>query len=166
MCANLGKQRVVLCGFSWLLRVIDHEAVLVDPKLFSSWVHRSVVLLKRWSGRQTSSRWRFSRKNRLGSASNSAARDKGQGHMSALYSKMVIGRQKLGWHLLLRRWVFTAVCCGLRSSELQAPPRGPFYIKWHMPATRHTEYREPRAGELRERAPIDHRSLRELPGAP
>ena len=26
-CANLGKHRVV-CGFSWLLRVIDHEAVL------------------------------------------------------------------------------------------------------------------------------------------
>jgi hypothetical protein len=23
--------------------VIDHEAVLMDPKLFSSWVHRSVV---------------------------------------------------------------------------------------------------------------------------
>jgi hypothetical protein len=34
---NLGKHRVV-CGFSWLLRVADHEAVLVDPKLFSSWV--------------------------------------------------------------------------------------------------------------------------------
>jgi hypothetical protein len=25
--------------------VIDHEAVLMDPKLFSSWVHRLVVLL-------------------------------------------------------------------------------------------------------------------------
>ena len=61
-CANLGKHRVV-CGFSWLLRVIDHEAVLMDPNLFSSWVHRSVVLLKRRFGRQTSSRWRFSRKN-------------------------------------------------------------------------------------------------------
>jgi hypothetical protein len=23
--------------------VIDHEAVLMDPKLFSSWVHRSVA---------------------------------------------------------------------------------------------------------------------------
>jgi hypothetical protein len=43
----------VVCGFSWLLRVIDHEAVLMDPKLFSSWVHRSVVLLKRRFGRQT-----------------------------------------------------------------------------------------------------------------
>jgi hypothetical protein len=43
--------------------VIDHEAVLMDPKLFSSWVHRSVVLLKRKFGRQTSSRWRFSQKN-------------------------------------------------------------------------------------------------------
>jgi hypothetical protein len=41
-CVNLGKHRVV-CGVSWLLRVIDHEAVLMDPKLFSSWVHRSVV---------------------------------------------------------------------------------------------------------------------------
>jgi hypothetical protein len=53
-------------GFrGWLLRVIDHEAVLMDPKLFSSWVHRqaSVVLLKRGFERQTSSRWRFSRKN-------------------------------------------------------------------------------------------------------
>jgi hypothetical protein len=47
-CVNLGKHRVVcVCGFSWLLRVIEHEAVLMDPKLFSSWVHRSVVLLKR-----------------------------------------------------------------------------------------------------------------------
>jgi hypothetical protein len=61
-CANLGEQRVV-CGVSWLLRVIDHEAVLMDPKLFSSWGHRSVVLLKRRFGRQTSSRWRFSRKH-------------------------------------------------------------------------------------------------------
>ena len=42
-CVNLGKHRVV-CGFSWLLRVIDHEAVLMDPKLFSSWVHRLVVV--------------------------------------------------------------------------------------------------------------------------
>ena len=85
-CVNLGKHRVV-CGFSWLLRVIDHEAVLMDPKLFSSWVHRSVVLLKRGFGRQTSSRWRFSRKNDwiVGSASNSAASDKG--HTGALYSK-------------------------------------------------------------------------------
>jgi hypothetical protein len=42
------------CGFLWLLRVIDHEAVLMDPKLFSrSWVHRFVVLLKRGLGRQT-----------------------------------------------------------------------------------------------------------------
>jgi hypothetical protein len=36
-----------------LLRVVDHEAALMDPKLFSSWVHRSVVLLKRGFGRQT-----------------------------------------------------------------------------------------------------------------
>jgi hypothetical protein len=61
-CENWGKHRVV-CGFSWLLRVIDHEAVLMDPKLFSSWVHMLVVLLKRRFGRQTSSRWRSSQKN-------------------------------------------------------------------------------------------------------
>jgi hypothetical protein len=67
--------------------VIGHEAVLMDPKLFSSWVHRSVVLLKRRSGRQTSSRWRFSRKNDwvVQVIRNSAARDKG--HTGALYSK-------------------------------------------------------------------------------
>jgi hypothetical protein len=35
----------------------------MDPKLFSSWVCRLVVLLKRRFGRQTSSRWRFSQKN-------------------------------------------------------------------------------------------------------
>jgi hypothetical protein len=34
----------------------------MDPKLFSSWVHRSVVWLKRGFERQTSSRWRFSQK--------------------------------------------------------------------------------------------------------
>jgi hypothetical protein len=61
-CANLRKHCVV-CGVSWLLRVIDHEAVPMDPKLFSSWVHRPLVLLKRGVGRQTSSRWRFLRKN-------------------------------------------------------------------------------------------------------
>jgi hypothetical protein len=49
----MGKHQVV-CGFSWLLRVTDHEAVLMDPKLFSSWVHSSVVLLKRGFGRQMS----------------------------------------------------------------------------------------------------------------
>jgi hypothetical protein len=31
-------------------RVTDHEAVLMDPKLFSTWVHRPVVLLKRGTG--------------------------------------------------------------------------------------------------------------------
>jgi hypothetical protein len=43
--------------------VIDHEAVLMDPKLFSSWVHRLVVLLKRRFVRPASSRWRFSQKS-------------------------------------------------------------------------------------------------------
>jgi hypothetical protein len=50
--ANSGKQRVA-CEFSWLLRVIDHEAVLLDPNLFSGLVPRPVVLLERRSGRQT-----------------------------------------------------------------------------------------------------------------
>jgi hypothetical protein len=79
---NIGLS--VGCGVSWLLRVIDHEAVLMEPKLFSSWVHRSVVLLKRGFGRQTSSRWRFSRKNDWIVQVNSAPGDKG--HTGALYS--------------------------------------------------------------------------------
>jgi hypothetical protein len=33
-----------------LALLIGHEAVLMDPKLFSSWVHRSVVLLKLETG--------------------------------------------------------------------------------------------------------------------
>jgi hypothetical protein len=112
------KHRVV-CGFSWLLRVIDHEAALMDPKLFSSWVHRSVVLLKRWFGRQTSSRWRFSRKN------DWAVQVIPQQAIKAIRvlstRKIVTRRQELGWHFLLRRWVLTAVCCGAVSSELQGP---------------------------------------------
>jgi hypothetical protein len=44
-CVDLGKHRVV-CGFSWLLRVIDHEAVLIDPKLFSSLVPSTTSQLK------------------------------------------------------------------------------------------------------------------------
>jgi hypothetical protein len=92
--ANLGKHRVV-CGFSWLLRVTDHEAVLMDPNLFSSSVHRSVVLLKRGFGRQTSSRWRFSRKNEW------AVQVIPQHAIKAMRvlatRKIVIGRQELGW---------------------------------------------------------------------
>jgi hypothetical protein len=63
-CVTLGKHRVVY-GFSWLLRGIDHEAVLMDPKLFSSWVRRSVVCVVEtgvWTA-DTSSRWRFSQRN-------------------------------------------------------------------------------------------------------
>jgi hypothetical protein len=92
-CVDLGKHRVA-CGFSWLLRVIviDHEAVLMNPKLFSSWVHRSVVLLKRGFGRQTSSRWRFSQKNDWVAqvTPQQATKAKAKGHMpvlSALCSK-------------------------------------------------------------------------------
>jgi hypothetical protein len=100
-CANLGKQRVA-CGISWLLRVIDHEAVLVDPKLFSILVHRSVVLLKRRFGRQTSSRWRFSRKNDwIVQVIPQHAIEV----ILALSTRkvLVIGRQNLGCHFLLRR---------------------------------------------------------------
>ena len=99
-CVNLGKHRVV-CGFSWLLRVIDHEAVLMDPKLFSSWVHRLVVLLKRRFGRQTSSRWRFSQKNDWIVQVIPQQAIKAIPVLST--RKMVIRRQKLGWHFLLRR---------------------------------------------------------------
>jgi hypothetical protein len=99
-CVNLGKHQVV-CGCSRLLRVIDHEAALMDPKLFSSWVHRSVVLLKRRSGRQTSSRWRFSQKN------DWIVQVIPQQAMKAMpvlsTRKVVTRRQKLGWHFLLRR---------------------------------------------------------------
>jgi hypothetical protein len=100
-CVNLGKHRVG-CGFSWLLRVIDHEAVLMDPKLFSSWVHRSVVLLKRRSGRQTSSRWRFSQKNDW--IVQAIPQQQAIKAMPVLSTrKIVIRRQKFGWHFLLRR---------------------------------------------------------------
>jgi hypothetical protein len=96
VCANLGKQRVA-CGFSWLLRVTDHEAVLMDSKLFPSWVHRSLVLLKRRSGRQTSSRWRFSRKFDWTVQVIPQHAIKATRVLST--RKMVIGRQKLGWNM-------------------------------------------------------------------
>ena len=123
-CVNLGKHRVV-CGFSWLLRVIDHEAVLMDPKLFSSWVHRLVVLLKRRFGRQSSSRWRFSQKN------DWIVQVIPQQAIKAIPAlsirKIVIRRRKLGGYFLLRRWVFTAVCCGAVSS------RDSLYMKECLP---------------------------------
>ena len=119
-CVNLGKHRVV-CGFSWLLRVIDHEAVLMDPKLFSSWVHRLVVLLKRRFGRQTRSRWRFSQKNDWIVQVIPQQAIKAIPVLST--RKIVTRRQKFGWYFLLRRQVFTAVCCGAVSS------RDSLYIK-------------------------------------
>jgi hypothetical protein len=88
-CANLRKERVG-CGFPWLLRVNgDHEeAVLLDPKLFSSVVQRPVVLLKRGSGRQTSSRWLFSRKcDCLAHHLSQSPRGVLPGLTGALYSK-------------------------------------------------------------------------------
>ena len=97
-CVNLGKHRVV-CGFSWLLRVIDHEAALMDPKLFSSWVHRSVVLLKRGFGRQISSRWRFSQKNDWIVQVIPQQAIKAIPVLST--RKIVTRRQKLGWYFLL-----------------------------------------------------------------
>jgi hypothetical protein len=94
------KHRVA-CGFSWLLRVIDHEAVLMDPKLFSSWVRRLLVLLKRRFGRQTRSRWRFSQKNDWIVEVIPQQAIKAMPVLST--RKMVIRRQKFGWHFLLRR---------------------------------------------------------------
>jgi hypothetical protein len=70
--ANLGKNiELPVCGVSWLLRVTDHEAVLMDPKLFSSQSPElgsqvsGVVETKVWTlnGRARGIRWRFSRKN-------------------------------------------------------------------------------------------------------
>ena len=114
-CENLGKHRVV-CGFLWLLRVIDHEAVLMDPKLFSSWVHRSVVLLKRRSGRQTSSRWRFSQKNDwIVQVIPHTASDKG--HTGALYSKNSDPAAEVGMELFTTTLdLYGGVLC---SGELQ-----------------------------------------------
>jgi hypothetical protein len=43
MRVRIWEKQLVACGILWLLRVIDHEAVLMDPKLFSSWVHSSQV---------------------------------------------------------------------------------------------------------------------------
>jgi hypothetical protein len=71
----------------------------MDPKLFSSWVHRSLVLLKRGFERQTSSRWRFSRNN------DWVVQVIPQQVIKAIRvlstRKMVLRRQKLGWHFLL-----------------------------------------------------------------
>jgi hypothetical protein len=101
-CVDLGKHRVVCGGFSWLLRVIDHEAVLMDPKLFWSWVrHRLVALLKRRFGWQTSSRWRFSQKNDWVVQVIPQQAIKAIPVLST--QKIVIRRQELGWHFLLRR---------------------------------------------------------------
>jgi hypothetical protein len=122
-CADLEKHRVV-CGFSWLLRVIDHEAVLMDPKLFSSWVHRSVVLLKRGFGRQTSSRRRFSRKNEWVVQVIPLQVIKAIRVLST--RKIVIRRQKLGWHFLPRRHVFTLYGGVLWNGELY---RDSLYMK-------------------------------------
>jgi hypothetical protein len=76
----------------------------MDPKLFSSWVHRPVVLLKRGPGRQTSSRWRFSRKNDWLVLQVIPLRTiKAMRVRVRSTRKIVTGRQKLGWHYLLRR---------------------------------------------------------------
>jgi hypothetical protein len=125
------RQRVA-CGFSWLLRVIDHEAVLLDPNLFSSLVHRSVVSgaveTKAWTAdkQPAAGAWLFSLKHdrAVQVASNSAPRDKD--HTGALYSKSSDLAVGAGMSLFtttygvksLRR---CAVCCGLWSDELRGP---------------------------------------------
>jgi hypothetical protein len=98
----------------------------MDPKKISSWVHRSVVLLKREFGRQKSSRWRFSQKNDWIVQVIPQQATKAIPVLST--RKMVIRRQKLGWHFLLRRQVFSyRVITALRrpavlwSGELQGP---------------------------------------------
>jgi hypothetical protein len=125
-CANLGRHRVV-CGFSWLLRVIDHEdeAVLMDP--FFSLVHRPVVLLKRRFGRQTSSRWRFSRNKETNDWVVQVIPQhaiKAKRVLSA--RKMVVRRrrQKLGWHFLLQgRCEESQPELGTNTVSLRAPNR-------------------------------------------
>jgi hypothetical protein len=77
------------------------------------------VLFKRRSVRQTSSRWRFSRKNDwiVQVTPQQAIKAVLVLVLSTRYSEgsdLVIGRQELGYgtcYYLLRRWVFTAVCC-------------------------------------------------------
>jgi hypothetical protein len=81
-----------------------------------------VVLLKRRFGRQTSSRWRFSRKfDWVAQVIPQHAIIEAIRVLST--RKIVIGRQKLGWHFLLRPQVFAAVYCGAVSSK------EPFYMK-------------------------------------
>jgi hypothetical protein len=75
------------------------------------------VLLKRGFGRQTSSRWRFSQKNDWIVQVIPQQAIKAIPVLST--RKIVIRWQKLGWHFLLRRQAFTAVCCELWSGELQ-----------------------------------------------
>jgi hypothetical protein len=85
-----------------LLQVIDHKAVLLDPNLFSSLVPRPVVLLKRRVfGRQTSSRWRFSRK--FDWIVQVILQHAIKAVLVLFTRKMVIGRQELGWRFLLWR---------------------------------------------------------------
>jgi hypothetical protein len=62
---RIWEKHRVICGFSWLLRVIGHEAVPMDPKLFSSRVHKlewCVVDTWVWTADKQPV-WRFSRKN-------------------------------------------------------------------------------------------------------
>jgi hypothetical protein len=73
----------------------------MDPQLFSSWVHMSVVLLKREFGRQTSSRWSFSQKNDWIVQVIPQQAIKAMPVLST--RKIVTRRQKLGWRFLLRR---------------------------------------------------------------
>jgi hypothetical protein len=91
-------------GFPWLLRVIDHEAVvLLDPKVFASLIHRPVVLLKRRPGRQSrqcsdKQPVALFAKISLDSARNSAAAHVIKATPVLSTRKMVIQRHKLGYH--------------------------------------------------------------------
>jgi hypothetical protein len=64
--------------------------------------HTAVVLLKRGFGRQTSSRWRFSRKNDWIAQVIPQQAIEIKAMRVPSNRKIVIRRQELGWYFLLR----------------------------------------------------------------
>jgi hypothetical protein len=137
----LGKQRAV-CGFSWLLRVIDHEAVLMDPKLFSSWVHRSVVLLKRRFGRQASSQQPVALLAKIDWIVQVIPQQAIKAMRVLSARKIVIGRPKHGVELheagvgMERFTTALGLYGGVLQWRAERPPtassENPFYMKWYL----------------------------------
>jgi hypothetical protein len=103
----------------------------MDPKWFSSWVHRSVVLLKRGFGRQTSSRWRFSRKTDWIVQVIPQQAIKAIRVLST--RKIVTRRQKLGWH-------FFTTALGLYAGVLWSGGFQGFIIHEMVPTTTSPNY--------------------------